>query len=150
MGRWESRDSLVGTATGNGLGGRGLITGRGKRFFSSQRPDRLWGTRNFLSNGYRGSFLGGKAAGAWSWPLTSVSCRSQEWWSYTSTPQLVFMAWCLINNRGTFAFYGTMAKVTWMGSWTEILFMQETISHAIRSSLGAQRLGDYLRRWQQV
>jgi hypothetical protein len=27
----------------------------------------------------RGSFPGGKAAGAWSWPLTSIYCRGQEW-----------------------------------------------------------------------
>jgi hypothetical protein len=64
MGRWDSRDTLVGIATGNDLGGRGLITGRGKRCFSSsQRSDRLWGTRNFLSNGYRGLFLGVKRPG---------------------------------------------------------------------------------------
>jgi hypothetical protein len=36
--------------------------------------------------GARGTFLGGKAAGAWSWPLTSIQCRAHEWWSYTSTP----------------------------------------------------------------
>jgi hypothetical protein len=35
----------------------------GARFFSSpQRPDRLWGPRSFVSNGYRGFF--GKTAGA--------------------------------------------------------------------------------------
>jgi hypothetical protein len=27
--------------------------------------------------GTRGSFLGGKAAGAWTWPLTSICCRHQ-------------------------------------------------------------------------
>jgi hypothetical protein len=27
--------------------------------------------------GTRGSFPGGKAAGAWSWPLTSILCRGQ-------------------------------------------------------------------------
>jgi hypothetical protein len=29
--------------------------------------------------GTRGSFPGDKAAGAWSWPLTSIYCRGQEW-----------------------------------------------------------------------
>jgi hypothetical protein len=33
-----------------------------------------------------------KAAGAWSWPLTSMQCRGQEWWSYTSIPPYIFMA----------------------------------------------------------
>jgi hypothetical protein len=26
-------------------------------------------------------------AGAWSRPLTSMQCRGQEWWSYTSIPR---------------------------------------------------------------
>jgi hypothetical protein len=26
-----------------------------------------------------------KAAGAWSWPLTSILCQGHEWWCYTST-----------------------------------------------------------------
>jgi hypothetical protein len=44
----------------------------GSRIFtSSRRPDRLWGLRNILSNGYGGLFPGGKEAGVWSWPLTS-------------------------------------------------------------------------------
>jgi hypothetical protein len=42
------------------------------------------------------SFYGGKTAGTWNWPLTSISWRRQEWWSYTSTPPNVFMVSCLI------------------------------------------------------
>jgi len=37
------------------------------------------GPPTLLYNGYRGSFLGGKATGAWSWRLTSNYCRGQEW-----------------------------------------------------------------------
>jgi hypothetical protein len=44
----------------------------GSRIFSSPcRPDRLWGPPSLLVDiGY--SFPGGKAAGVWSWPLTSA------------------------------------------------------------------------------
>jgi hypothetical protein len=38
---------------------------------------------------------GGKTAEAWSWPLTSIYCRGQEMWSYTSTPPYIFMAYCV-------------------------------------------------------
>jgi hypothetical protein len=44
------RDSSVGTARGYGLGGRGSGPVRSKRFFSPQRPDRLWGPSSLLSN----------------------------------------------------------------------------------------------------
>jgi hypothetical protein len=37
--------------------------------------------------GIRGSLPGGKAAGAWSWPLTSEVTKA---WSYTSTPSIRF------------------------------------------------------------
>jgi hypothetical protein len=38
-----------------------------------------------------GSFIRiSKAAGKWSWPLTSFYCRGQEWWRYFSGPQYVF------------------------------------------------------------
>jgi hypothetical protein len=35
---------------------RGLYHGRGKKFFSSQRPDKFWGPTIFLFNRYRGFF----------------------------------------------------------------------------------------------
>jgi hypothetical protein len=54
----------------------------GKRFSYPKSPDRLWGPLSLLPNAYRGSFPEGKAARAWSWPLT----WDDEWSSYTSTP----------------------------------------------------------------
>jgi hypothetical protein len=44
------------------------------------------------SMGTEGSFLGGQAAGAWSWPLTSTSAEVNKTWIYTSNPPYVFMA----------------------------------------------------------
>jgi hypothetical protein len=49
------------------------IPGRGWEFFSHHRVQNGSGAHP-ASNpmGTRGSFPGGKAAGAWSWPLTSI------------------------------------------------------------------------------
>jgi hypothetical protein len=43
-----------------------------------------------------GSLPGGKAAGAWSWPLSSAEVKNA--WSYTSIPQYTFMA-CSVKKR---------------------------------------------------
>jgi len=51
----------------------GSIPGWMWEFFSSTPcPDRLWSPPSLLCKGYIGLFLWGKAAGAWSWPLTSI------------------------------------------------------------------------------
>jgi len=42
---------------------------------SPRRPVRHWGPPSLLSSKHRGSYLGGKAAEVWSWPLTSTLCR---------------------------------------------------------------------------
>jgi hypothetical protein len=57
----------VGIATGYWLDDRGVgirVPVGSRMFTSPRRPDRLWGPPNLLLNGYGGSFLGGKAAGA--------------------------------------------------------------------------------------
>jgi hypothetical protein len=64
---FKSRDCAVGIATGYGLDDRGIgvrVPGGLRIFSSPSRPDRHWGPPNLLSNGYRDSFSGGKAAGA--------------------------------------------------------------------------------------
>jgi hypothetical protein len=42
--------------------------------------------------GTGGSFLRGKAAGAWSWPLTSKYCRGQEYLDLYIHSPYAFMA----------------------------------------------------------
>jgi hypothetical protein len=61
------RDSVIGIATGYELDDRG--TGvrapvRSRIFSPLSSPDVFWVPPDLLSNGYRGFFLGGKAAGA--------------------------------------------------------------------------------------
>ena len=54
---------------------RGSNPGGGETFRT--RPDRPWGPPSLLYNGYR-VFPGGKAAGAWRWPLTPSSAKVKE------------------------------------------------------------------------
>jgi hypothetical protein len=56
--------SSVGIATGYGLDDPGSILGSARFFSSPQRPDRLWDPPSLISNGYRDSFPGDKAAKA--------------------------------------------------------------------------------------
>jgi hypothetical protein len=69
----RSRDSVVRIATGYGLDDRavGVRVPVGSRIFSFPCPDRLWGPPNSYPMATGGSFPGGKAAGARSWPITS-------------------------------------------------------------------------------
>jgi hypothetical protein len=63
----RSRESVVGAATGYGLGDRGVgvrVPAWSRMFSFPRRSDRFLGPPNLLSNGYQGSFPGGKAVGA--------------------------------------------------------------------------------------
>jgi hypothetical protein len=74
-----SHCSSVCKVTGYGMEDRGSISNKSGNSFGSRRSGWFWGPHSLLSNGYRGgSFLGGKAAGARSWQLTSIYCRGQE------------------------------------------------------------------------
>jgi hypothetical protein len=67
-------DSAVGIATGYALDGQDVEVRVpvGLRIFSASfRPNRFWGPHSLLSNEYGRVFPGGKAAGAWSYTLTS-------------------------------------------------------------------------------
>ena len=58
-----SRGSVVGIATCYGLDGREIESRAGEIFLT--RPDQPCGLPSILCDGYRVSFPGGKAAGAW-------------------------------------------------------------------------------------
>jgi hypothetical protein len=63
----RSWDSAVGKATDYGLDRRGVgfrVSIRARFFCHSHHPDRFWDQPSLLSNGYRGLYLRGKAAGA--------------------------------------------------------------------------------------
>jgi len=47
-------------------------------FSSPPRQDGLWAQSPSYPVGNRGSYFGSKAAGTWSWPLTSIYCRDTE------------------------------------------------------------------------
>jgi hypothetical protein len=67
-------DSSVGIATGYWLDYRGVgvrVPVGSRLFFCPRRRDRFCGPLSRLSNGHRGHFSWCKAAGAWSWTLTS-------------------------------------------------------------------------------
>jgi hypothetical protein len=72
----KSRDSSVGIATGYGLDDRGSrvqVPAGARNFSLHHRVQNGSGAhRAYYPVGTRGSFRGGKAAGAWSWPLTSI------------------------------------------------------------------------------
>jgi hypothetical protein len=83
---------------------------------------KLWGPPSFLSNEYpmgtRGSFPGGKAAGAWSWPLPFFYCRSQECVALYLHPQYFFMVWFLDNHRDKITVIRRLQKHWWWLGWT--------------------------------
>jgi hypothetical protein len=51
-----------------------------------------------------GSFPGGKVAGHEADHSPPSSAEVKNEWNYTSIPQYVFMAWCLLKHRGNFTF----------------------------------------------
>jgi hypothetical protein len=97
--KYGSVCSSVGIATGYGLDDWwvGVRVPVGSRIFSSsRRPDRLCGSPNLLSKGYRGSFPGIKRSGLEADHSPPTSAEIKKKWIYTSAPPYAFMAWCLI------------------------------------------------------
>jgi hypothetical protein len=59
-----------------------------------------------------GSFLRGKASGSWIWP-PPPNAELKKAWSYTFTPQYIFMAYCVIKHRNN-------SSVTYLRSWAPL------------------------------
>jgi hypothetical protein len=77
---------------------RGSSPGRDWEFFSSPpRPDRLWGSPQPPIQWVPGALsLSGREADH----SSPFSAEFKNAWSYTSTPQYAFMAWCSIKAQG--------------------------------------------------
>jgi hypothetical protein len=74
---------------------------------SFQRASLLCCTtpHSLLSHGYRGALsLGIKRPGVEADHSHPSSAEFKNVWSYTSTPQYIFMAWCLVKHRDNFTF----------------------------------------------
>jgi hypothetical protein len=91
---------MVCGGSNNSSGFGGLIPDGGWEFFSSPLlPDQLWGPPSLLYNGYRGSFSGRETDHS-----HPSSVKVKNAWRYASTPQYVFMVWCLVKHREKFTF----------------------------------------------
>jgi hypothetical protein len=71
-----NRDSSVDIATGYILGGRGSISGKGRDFSLFRSVQTRSGAHPTSCPRSTGEYFpGGKAAGAWRWPLTFISAE---------------------------------------------------------------------------
>jgi hypothetical protein len=105
-----SRDSSVGIALGYGLDDRGsrvrFLAGAGN-FSLHHRVQNVSGAHPAsYPGGTTGSFPGGKTAGTWRWPLTSIYCRGQRMsGAIPPLPQHAFIAWCSVETQGKLYLY---------------------------------------------
>jgi hypothetical protein len=82
---YRSRNRSVSVVTRLQAGRPGFNFRKGQRFFSSlPHPDLLWGPPSLPSNGYRGFFPLGKAAGREADHSPPSSAEVKNAWSYTS------------------------------------------------------------------
>jgi len=92
--------------TGYGIDDRGSIPSGDCVFsFSTSYPDWLWGPPSLLSNGYWGLSPWGQSGQCVNLTIhLHLVPRSKNACSYTSPPQNIFMAWCLVQHRDKFIF----------------------------------------------
>jgi hypothetical protein len=110
-----SRDSSVGIALGYGLDDRGsrvrFPAGAGNFSLHHRIQNGAGVHPASYPMGTRGSFPGVKRPGREADHSPSSRAEVKNAWSYTSTPQYVFMAWCLVKHRDNFTFTFTHLEV---------------------------------------
>jgi hypothetical protein len=118
----QSRDSSVGIGLGYRLDDRGsrvrfpagLFTTVSRTALGPTQPPIKW-VSGALS-------LGVKRPRREADHSPPLSVRSKNAWSYTSTPQYVFMAWCLVKHRDNFTFtFNFKGHVASIVTVTEVL-----------------------------
>jgi hypothetical protein len=105
-----SLDSSVGRALGYGLDDRGsrvqFPAEAGNFSLHCHIQNSSGAHPASYPTGTRGSFPGGKAAMAWSWPLTFILCWGQRMsGAIPPLPQYAFMAWCLVKAQGISVYF---------------------------------------------
>jgi hypothetical protein len=113
----KSMNSSVGIALGYGLKDRGSRV----RFPAGAGNFSLHHRVQIVSEAHPASYPMG-TRGSFPFPLTPSSAEVKECVKYTSTPQYVFMAWCLVKHKENFTFIFTMRlypKISGLASWSE-------------------------------
>jgi hypothetical protein len=106
---FKCRDSSVGIALGYGLDDRGsrvrFPAGGWEFFFFTTASRTVLGPNQSPIQWVPGSLsLGVKRPGREADHSLPSSADVKNAWSYTSTPQYVFMAWCSVKHRDNFTF----------------------------------------------
>jgi hypothetical protein len=115
--QFEIRDSSVGIALGYGLDDRGsrVRFSAGAGNFSLHHPVQNGSgpTKPPIQWVSRALSLGVKRPGREADHSPPSSAEVKNAWSYTSTPQYVFMVWCLVTHRDNFTFTFTDPQFAW-------------------------------------
>jgi hypothetical protein len=105
----KNRDSSVGIALGYGLDDRGskvrFPTGLGISLFTTTFRTALGPTQPLIQWVPGALSLGIKRPGREAYHSPNLVPRSKNEWSYTSTPQYAFMAWCSAKAQGHIYYY---------------------------------------------
>jgi hypothetical protein len=120
------RDSSVGITLGDGLDDRGYRVRFPAGAGNFSLPHRVQNGSEAHPASYpmgtRSSFPVGKAAGEWSWPFTSISCRGQRMsGAIPPLPQYAYMAWCSVQAQGQLYLY-LIRRPTFRGIIKETTF----------------------------